>query len=183
MKNTIINQRAFGRRSSRQRGASLLEGIAYLGIAAIVILGAVSLLTGAFGSAQNNRATEEIVSLRTSAKKLYAGQVYPAAMNASMISARAVPGSLTVDTVAGTITNSWGGAVSLAGANSATNNTFVISYAGTPQDACVNLVSGATGWTQVAINGGGAINTFPVPAASANAGCVAGANTIAFTAN
>ncbi|MBC7413962.1 MAG: pilus assembly protein, partial [Herminiimonas sp.] len=40
---------------SRQRGASLLEGIAYLGIAAIVILGAVSLLTGAFGSAQSNR--------------------------------------------------------------------------------------------------------------------------------
>ena len=37
-----MKQRTYPR---RQAGASLLEAIAYLGIAAIVILGAVSLLT------------------------------------------------------------------------------------------------------------------------------------------
>lgn len=184
MKNTIINQRAIERRSSKQRGASLLEGIAYLGIAAIVILGAVSLLTGAFGSAQNNRATEEIVSLRTAAKKLYAGQVYPAAMNASMIAARAVPGSLAVDTATAGITHSWGGAVTLVGNNSAAANTFVITYAGVPQDACVNIVSGAVGWTQISIGGAGGtqIAAFPATADAARTGCSAATNDIAFTA-
>ena len=47
MKHTVIHRR-IAVTYRHQRGASLLEGIAYLGIAAIVILGAVSLLTGAF---------------------------------------------------------------------------------------------------------------------------------------
>ena len=66
-----------GQRLARQRGASLLEGIAYLGIAAIVVLGAVSLLTGAFGSAKANQTTEEVVAIRTAVRKLYIGQTYP----------------------------------------------------------------------------------------------------------
>ena len=49
----------------QQRGASLLEAIAYLGIAAVVVLGAVSLLNGAFGSAKSNQTNEEVVALRT----------------------------------------------------------------------------------------------------------------------
>lgn len=183
MAHTISHQHRIERRLDKQHGASLLEGIAYLGIAAIVILGAVSLLTGAFGSAQNNRATEEIVSLRTAAKKLYAGQIYPAAMNGSMIAARAVPGSLTVDATAGTITNSWGGAVTLVGTNSAADNTFTISYGGTSQDACVNLASGATGWTKVKINASADITALPVSAATASAQCAAGANVVAFSSN
>ena len=65
-----------GNRLARQRGASLLEGIAYLGIAAIVVLGAVSLLTGAFGSAKANQTTEEVVAIRTSVRKLYLSLIH-----------------------------------------------------------------------------------------------------------
>lgn len=81
--------------SSRQRGASLLEGIAYLGIAAVVVLGAVSLLGGAFSSAKSNQATEEAVAMRTAVRKLYIGQSYPVeSLVPTLIAANAIPSTL-----------------------------------------------------------------------------------------
>lgn len=172
----------------RQRGASLLEGIAYLGIAAIVILGAVSLLTSAFGNAQANRATEEVVSLRTAVRKLYVGQAYPAAgIVGVLINAGAVPSTLT--TTAGAVTNSWGGAVTVVGSGAgAAQNNFVITYNGVPAAECVNMLSGANGWTRVAANGTVAADItvaaspFPVTAGAASAACNAVANVVTFTA-
>lgn len=162
----------------RQRGASLLEGIAYLAIASTVILGAVSLLTGAFGNAQANRANEEIISLRTAARKMYSGQTYPAVMDA-LITANAVPATLKVDASAKTITNAWGGAVSVDGV--AGGGTFTISYSDVPQDVCINLVSGASGWVKIAGGGSTEVTTFPATADSAVAAC-ATTNTLVFTA-
>jgi hypothetical protein len=164
---------------SRQRGASLLEGIAYLGIAALVILGAVSLLASAFGNAQANRATEETVSLRTAVRKLYSGQTYPTvagAITSTMITARAVPSTLNVNVAANTITNSWGGAVTFAG----TGATFTLTYSSVPQDVCVNMLSGASGWNSVAGNGT-TIATAPVTAAEASQVCSQTNNNITFT--
>jgi hypothetical protein len=169
---------------SRQRGASLLEGIAYLGIAAIVVLGAVSLLTGAFSSAQSNRVAEEVVSIRTAVKKLYMGQSngYPvgAAITPVLITANVFPATLTL--TGAVINNAWGGTVTVAGG--ATANQFAISYTAVPQDACINIISGASGW--VSIGGGpagatGLISTFPVSPAAASGACTAGANTLIWT--
>lgn len=182
MKNATIQRQIDTRKLSQQRGASLLEGIAYLGIAAIVILGAVALLTTAFGTAQSNRASEEIVSLRTAAKKLYAGQTYPTDLLPAMISAAAIPGTLIVDTTNNTVKNSWGGAVTISGTSGSGTNSFTITNDAVPQDACVSLISGATGWTQVAI-GSNTITTFPVPASSAASACASGANSVSFTAS
>lgn len=155
---------------ARQRGASLLEGIAYLGIAAIVVIGAVSLLTGAFSSAKSNQATEEVIGLRTSVRKLYMGQTYPTAATAivqTLITAKAAPGTLAQDATNNTLKNSWGGSVSIVGAG----NGFTITYAGIPQDVCVSMLSGANGWTSVAGNAGAAIILFPMTAADAIAAC------------
>ncbi|WP_051516832.1 type 4 pilus major pilin [Herbaspirillum sp. RV1423] len=165
---------------ARQRGASLLEGIAYLGIAAIVVLGAVSLLTGAFGSAKSNQATEEVVAIRTAVRKLYIGQSYPtASLLAPLLAANAIPGTLARDVTAGTVTNSWGGSVTVTG----TSTGFVVTYNSVPQDVCVNMLSGSNGWTQIA-QGGTTITTFPVTVNAATGLCsVTGAagNTITFT--
>lgn len=169
----------------RQRGASLLEGVAYLAIAAIVILGAVSLLTGAFSGAQSNRAMEEIISLRTAARKLYAGQTYPATaasgganMTTTLIAAKAVPGTLTINSTGNGMSNAWGGAVTVAG----NGTTFNITYANVPQDACISLLSGANGWTSITRNGENAISAFPATAAAATTTCST-AGDIVFTAN
>lgn len=163
----------------RQRGASLLEAIAYLGVAAVVVLGAVSLLNGAFGSAKANQTSEEVVSLRTAVRKLYLGQTYPAdGMNASLLAASVVPATL-VRGGAGGITNSFGGAVTVAGAGP----TFTITYNGIPKDVCINVVSGASGWTSIT-QGEGRVEAFPATAAQAQVVCnVAGANNLVFTAS
>jgi len=165
----------------RQRGASLLEAIAYLGVAALVVLAAVSLLQNAFGSARSNQTTEEITGLRTNIHKMYAGQPYnDTAMLANLITAKAIPGTLTVSG-GNTINNTWGGTVTPA---SAVAGTFTITYTQMPQDVCMNVVSGATGWTRIA---GAAdatpIAVFPAPAASAAALCSAASNTVVFTAD
>jgi hypothetical protein len=160
----------------RQRGASLLEGIAYLGIAAIVILGAVSLLTSAFGNAQSNRATEEIIALRTAARKLYVGQTYPTAagaMNTSLIAAHAVPATLTAPPAGSAITNSWGGAVTVQG-NAA--GGFTITYNNVPQAECIGILSGANGWTNAGV-GTNAWDTTATPLTAGNATTACAAST------
>lgn len=161
-----------------QRGASLLEAIAYLGVAAVVVLGAVSLLNGAFGSAKSNQTSEEVVSLRTAVRKLYLGQTYgTTSMNSSLVAASAVPSTLTRSGTDG-ITNSWGGTVTVMGATSA----FTITYAGLPKDVCMNVVSGASGWTEIS-QGQKKVQEFPVKAASAQDVCNAASNAVTFTAS
>ena len=178
MKQTALTHRftAIGR---HQRGASLLEGIAYLGIAAIVILGAISLLTGAFSSAQSNRLGEEVVTIRTGVKKLYMGQASsyaPGVMNATLSSAKVFPA--TVNTTAPAApTNAWGGTVTVTGITS----TFSIAYTAVPQEVCIGALSGASGWESV--KGSGPIQTvFPLSPANATATCTAGANVVTWVA-
>lgn len=187
--NTITSSRRLSFVSPlRQRGASLLEGIAYLGIAAIVVLGAVSLLTGAFSSAQSNRTAEEVVSIRTAVKKLYMGQSsgYGAALvlDGTLAQAKVLPTTLT--TAAGaaggavTISNAWGGTVSVTG----NGNKFSITYTLVPQDACINVVSGASGWDSIAsagAAGGTSITTFPATPLQAQGVCGGATNTIVWT--
>lgn len=168
-----------------ERGASLLEAVAYLGIAAVVVLGAVSLLNGAFGSAKSNQTTEEVVALRTAVRKLYIGQVYPTGSLAdSLVAANAIPATLgrvaaAGGTGGGTLQNSWGGAVAITG----TATGFTISYALIPQDVCVNLISGASGWTSIAQGAAAGLTAFPVTAAQATTLCSGATNTVTFSAS
>ena len=170
-----------GHRLARQRGASLLEGIAYLGIAAIVVLGAVSLLTGAFGSAKANQTTEEVVAIRTAVRKLYIGQSYPvASLVPNLITANAIPNTLARPTPA-TLSNSWGGAVTVMGL---VGGGFTVTYNAVPQDVCVNMISGASGWTQIDQAGANAITVFPATVVNATTLCsvnAAAGNTVTFT--
>ncbi len=167
----------------RQRGASLLEGIAYLGIAAMVVIGAIALLRTAFGSANANTMLEQLSSMQTAARKLYMttqGNYGAVALDGPVIAAGAVPQGMSVNTTNSTITNAWGGAVTLVG----NNTTFTISYANVPQDVCVDALTGTTtGFTQVAVNAAAAIAT-PVSPAAATTACNGGAaNTIIWTSN
>src|SRR6185369_7368689 len=85
---------------SRQRGTSLLEGIAYLAIAALVILGAVALLVGAFSGANTNRTQTELSSIRTGVKKLFmgsAGTYGTASLLPELITSKVLPGTLAVN--------------------------------------------------------------------------------------
>lgn len=185
MKNAYLNNHSAVNFGARQRGASLLEGIAYLGIAALVILGAVSLLTSAFSNAQSNRGTTEVVSIRTGVKKLYTGQANSygtADITAALNTARIFPTTLTPNgTPVTSMNNSWGGLVTVAGTSSGA--TFTITYTLVPQDACISMVSGATGWTQIDEGAGNnnPITTFPATPTNANTLCANATNTVNFT--
>ena len=166
-------------RISQQRGASLLESIAFLGIAAVVILGAVSLLLGSFSGANTNRSHQEVSSIRTGVKKLFMGQSASygtSSLNATLVAAKVFPTTLAVDS-SGNVLNAWNGAVSVDGATA----NFTISYAAVPKDVCINLATVNGDWLALEINN--ASLTLPVAPASAEAACNASANTLVWTAN
>lgn len=184
MKHTTVT-RHFAAIGRYQQGASLLEGIAYLGIAAIVILGAVSLLTGAFSSAQANRLSEELIAMRTGIKKLYMSQSSgygTVSLSENLKTARLFPSTMSVSTATPpVVTNSFGGLVDVTGAT----NFFTISYAAIPQDVCLSAISGASGWFSIS-NGTDTITESPVTLAGAATLCAnnaAAGNTIIFTAS
>lgn len=166
----------------KQKGASLLEGIAYLGIAALVILGAASLFTGAFASAESNRGMEEVNAIRTGVKKLYLGQAnsYGASdITAALNTAAIFPTTLSFNSSSNTMMNTWGGNVSVSGNSS----TFTIEYTAVPQSSCINMLSGASGWVSVAGNGGTAFTDNPLTPTDAATICsdaTSSGNTIDF---
>jgi len=172
----------------RQRGASLLEGIAYLGIAAVVVIGAVSLMRSAFTNAQSNQLMQDVISIRTAIRKLYMGQSgtpyqpggAAGGMNSILSNARAIPDNLTVSNSGATIVNAWNGNVNIS--SSAAGAQFTISYDGVPQDVCINALSGASGWTSITVNNS-AIANIPVTAGAANTACNASTNTIVWAAS
>ncbi|WGS47815.1 type 4 pilus major pilin (plasmid) [Burkholderia sp. JSH-S8] len=169
---------AFCRRHRKERGASLLESIAYLGVAAIVIVGAIALLGSAFSSANTNRLTEDLNAIQTGTKKLYMGQVNnygKDSMNANLSAAKVFPGTLTQDGKGG-VSNTWGGTVTVTGAN----QTFTVAYTQVPREVCVNTLTAGGNWQSAKI--GEKVVTYPVSPSDATSACVDSA-TITWTAN
>jgi hypothetical protein len=166
-----------------QRGATLLEAIAFLAISAIVVLGAVSMLASAFNNADVDKANNELVGLRIGVKKLYSNADGYGAVATNLlpaiIAARALPGTLTVG-ASNAVTNGWGGAVTVVSAV----NAFDISYANIPQDACIGLLvaSGQNLWVQITANAAAAPLAFPITPATALAACSNAANGVVFRA-
>ncbi|MDY7792401.1 type 4 pilus major pilin [Burkholderia ubonensis] len=175
------HQPAFCRRHRKQRGASLLESIAYLGVAAIVIVGAIALLGSAFSSANTNRLAEELNAIQTGTKKLYMGQVNNYGngvdLNANLIAARVFPSTLPTDNN-NAVANAWGGNVNVTGRG----QTFTVQYTNVPRDICINTLTAGGNWRTVAIGQNGQGIQYPVAPDAATAACVDNA-TITWTSN
>jgi hypothetical protein len=160
-----------------QRGASLLEAISYLGIAAVVVIGAIALLSTAFSSANTNAVSEQVSAIQSGVKKLYSGQSsnYSGLDNTVLAAAGVFPSTLAAASN-GTVTNTWDGTVTVTGSNT----TFAIQFTSVPQSVCVNAVSAGGGWTSISINGTDI--TLPATPADATTDCSSSsANTIIWT--
>lgn len=173
-------------RASRkgQRGASLLEAIAYLGVAAIVVIGAVALLNGAFSSASTNELSEQVNAIQTGVKKLYMGQTdgYTAVTNSVLAAAGVFPSTLPIATDGtGTTHNSWGGFVTVAPDGV---GAFTITYSVVPEAVCINAVTAGGSWTGITV-GGTATASVPDTPADAQKLCADGgsSNTIVWTSS
>lgn len=179
----ILNRRASAMRRARQsqRGASLLEAIAYLGVAAIVVIGAVALMNGAFSSASTNELAEQVGAIQSGVKKLYMGQTggYTGVSNTVLSSAGVFPSTLPASGSA--VTNAWGGGVTVS---STAAGQFSIEYTAVPQAVCINAVMAGGSWLSVTINTSPAQTTVPVSPATAQAQCSsATANTVTWTSS
>jgi len=164
-----------------QRGASLLEAISYLGIAAIVVIGAIALLTGAFSSANTNSVTEQVNAIQSGVKKLYMGQSasYAGISNSVLASAGVFPSTLSPASGSGAITNTWNGTIEVAEASDQPNE-FTITYTQVPQSVCVNSVTTGGSWTAISVNGTDLV--LPVTPDNAAAACTSGdTNTVVWT--
>jgi type II secretory pathway pseudopilin PulG len=118
------------------RGLTLIEALMFLGIAAIVIVGAVVLYNRTSNSQRTNEALTQIQSYSTGIKGLYSsvstygtGSLVPVVINSRIAPENAVNGTV--------LTNPWGDATGIM----ANNKTFQIVYMNVPKDSCVRLLT------------------------------------------
>ena len=167
----------------KQKGATLLEALAFLGIAAIVVVGAISMFRSAQGSAQSNDMVGQLNGLRSSVKTIFGSQalygsaawsntVSTQALNQTLINGKAVPDTLRIS--GANITNSFNGSVQIDG----DANSFWIKYNNVPQEVCVKVApQTGSSWLGLSINGTyTATDTAVFPVASAVAQCAAGSS-------
>lgn len=168
-------------RLRRQRGISLLELIAGLAIIAIIIIGALSLVSQADASAKSAELLRGLAGVRANVIGIHKGQSSFGAtgtvLNTTLIRARAVPDNWTTPGSATSIRHSYGGAVTVT----SRDTTFDVSLATVPVEACIRLISeqAGTSWLNVRVNGGTAV-AFPATVANAVTACGTASSTIVF---
>lgn len=166
-----------------QKGMTLMEVIASLGVLAVVVIGALALYNSADSSQKSNQMQVDFTSLRSAMKTLYSGQGSYGTSNVNdvLVTAKKVPATMTVDTTTtpDTINHSLNGTVNIAGATS----TFTLTATNIPSDVCTNLMTAGGGWVSVKA-GSASARTPPIDPGTASTDCGAAATlTMVFTGN
>jgi type II secretory pathway pseudopilin PulG len=180
IESTKIN---FGKRHAAgrqaQRGATLVEAIAFLGIAALILLGAVALLRSAYSSAHSNALTEEVTAIQSAVRTTYGDgiqlQTNLGSGIAGLVAANALPSTLQVD-ASNAVTNAWGGAVTVGW--DATNAAAEISYKSVPKSACVAALTNSGNFSTVSTDTKTTPAAAPLVASDAIAACGSDSNTV-----
>lgn len=122
----------------KKRGLTLIETLLALGVAAIVIIGAVSFYNNAAGTNAINDAKGQIQAYVNGVKKVYASQsTYTGLDNATIIATGVAPQPAISG--ANGLVNPWRGTTTIASASG--GSAFTVTMAGVPQDACVSLLT------------------------------------------
>jgi hypothetical protein len=175
------------RDGSDEAGRTLVEQLLILGIGGLLLAGSIVLGTQVYASLAGNSGTQQVGALMSNVKALYAGSAGygTATLNDVLISAGEVPADMPSNLGAHSITNDWGGAVVVTGANEA----FTMSFAGVPTAACTKLASMNLGAGVTALNINGNAVAAPVTPAAAATACnsagqgAGGGNSIVWTVN
>lgn len=164
-----------------QAGMTMIEGLAWMALAGIVVAGALVANASGWGGNKIRQDTTQLTSLFGNAKKLQDVSGYGAAgtnLIPAMVVQKLVPADMTAS--GNTLTNKYGGAITLV----STGIGYTLSSAGYPSEACMevgrNISLAGSGMT-TSINGGGAISG-QVASATAAAQCTGTTNSVAWTA-
>lgn len=117
-------------------GATMMEALLFLGITAIVLIGAFSLYTLATSSNKMNTARTQVQTYVSGVKQLYSSQSNYSSLNNALVISAAIPPKNAI-TGATTLVDPWGGSTTITGAAT----TFNIAMSGIPQSACTELLS------------------------------------------
>lgn len=173
----------FNRILRHQAGVTLMELMMSLAIAALVVVGALSLYSGTSSTNTSTQLMKDIMGLRSATQQFFMGQgsYGTASLNQALITANKVPGTMTVSGTS--ILTANGGQVTVTGATT----NFTISVTNVDASVCSTVLANtSTGWSSVTVNGGSAITAFPIsPLVSTSANACGGTApfTITWTSN
>lgn len=162
----------------RQRGLTLIEIAAGLTLMAIVSAGALAIADSTRSSQLSSTLASNLTSIRQSARlvKQATGTYGTASLNATLITAKRVPLDMAVSGT--TISNSYGGTVTITGATS----TFSIVATAIPRSACIALLTSAdAGWVSAKVDSAAAITSFPISPTTATGSTLCGGTPTSYT--
>lgn len=171
------------RRAGTQAGISLLELIAALTVIAAIIVGALALYTSASTTQSSSQLIQDLVSIRSAVRQLHQGQgTYgTAGLNTVLVRSGRLPSTVrVVNANTGVINHLFNDDIVVTGATA----TFTIRLDLVPREACINLLTSASGWTQI-VTPGGTIQGANLPVAATNAvqNCNQATNNMTFSSN
>lgn len=177
---------AYARRlhKSRKRGATMMEVIAYLAIASVIIATVLVLLSVAFGQSKTVTTISQLNQIQTAVRNLYSGQPNYAgvsasvianskALQASMVSGNTLRHALNGDITITPVASTAGGA----------NSAFQVTMSNIPEDACQSMLTKDFGYGLY--ESGASVKArqpnLPFTLAQATASCNATYNTVSWT--
>lgn len=166
-----------------EKGLTLMEMLAYLVIAIMIIVGSVAMWKTVSASSKEKTAMSQVMAIQTSYRGYYSSQTdYGTGdMTEIGVSSGIFPTDLKISGSAGahTVKNGWSGVVTITASGSGA--TFDISFSGIPKESCNKIAVLKSDWLAVSVNG--TALTLPVTPATAMAACTATTNTLVYTSN
>lgn len=169
--------------SQRQSGFTLLELLLVIGVAALLLIGAIATYRLVSDGNKATESTRLLLTLRQEMANMaqQQGGNYTGVTFNSGTSAPTSP-LVTSGVLRDQQNNPFNGAIIIAPVNNTgTNDNITISFGNVSQSACVKLtqaINNPNEIVSVSVNGGAGITTFPVTAAAASAACTTASNTI-----
>ena len=164
-------------RVRRQAGISLLELIAGLAIIAMIIIGALALVSQADTSAKSSELLKGVSAIR--ANVLAASKTGQSALGIGDVTPLLIRGKFVPENwiqSPTTLQHSYGGTARI----DAATDHYTLTLQKVPEEGCIRLVAEQAGssWRQVIV--GSTTVTFPTTMVAAAAACVSGDNTLVF---
>lgn len=153
------------------RGLTLMEALLFLGLAAVVIVGAFTLYNNASGTSKMNEARTQLQTYVGGLKSLYSTQNDFSSMNTRLVISAGIAPAQAVD--GNRLINPWGGQTVIAGQT----RSFSVTFRDVPDEACTSLLSSGliNQGTVIEIGANGTTYTTEIDPATAIATCNRGA--------
>lgn len=161
------------------RGLTLMEALLFLGLAAVVIVGAFSLYNNASNTSKMNQARTELQTYIGGVKSLYATSNDFSSVNTALVVSADIAPSSAVD--GSSLINPWGGQTVISG----NTRNFEIEFRRIPDEACTALMSSGliNKGSVIGIQAnGGTMHNSDIDPGAAIGECGSGNNTLLFRA-